>query len=166
MIYSNDPALDPKRAIAARFVHKPIDEVIINGDLQRVKSALRSSLEHFPSTGPKNRVTLIDGWMDGTEHTIIALTSEEVLIANLNKNSSNSIVKHNEWLYEHDPLTGLINQVLLDELLTQALMHLQLKNEPFVFGIIDIDDFKLINEHEGRAFGDVVLRNFAELLES
>lgn len=166
MIYSNEPSKDPVRAITARLVHKPIDEVIINGDLERVKRALRNSLEEYAISGVGHKVTLIDGWHDGTEQTVIALTADEVLIANLDKKSSNSIVKHHDWLYEHDPLTGLINQVLLDELLSQALMQLQVKNEPFVFGIIDLDDFRRINDQEGRAFGDAVLRNFAELLQS
>lgn len=166
MIYSNEASVDPERAIAARLVHKPIEKVIKNGDLQRVKRALGNCLDQYSSEYGSNKVTIIDGWEGGVEHTVIALTSDEVLIANLDKRNSHSIVKHHDWLYEHDPLTGLINQVLLDELLSQSLMDLQANNEPFVFGIIDIDDFKECNTSQGRDFGDLVLRNFSELIQS
>ena len=120
MIYSNEASVDPERAIAARLVHKPIEKVIKNGDLQRVKRALGNCLDQYSSEYGSNKVTIIDGWEGGVEHTVIALTSDEVLIANLDKRNSHSIVKHHDWLYEHDPLTGLINQVLLDELLSQS----------------------------------------------
>ena len=61
MIYSNEPSADPERAIAARLVHKPIEKVIKNGDLQRVKRALGNCLDQYSSERGSNKVTIIDG---------------------------------------------------------------------------------------------------------
>ena len=164
LIYSSDASVDPTKMATAKLVHKLMNEVIMDGDAERVKSALRNALKAFETSGSKHRAQNIDGWMTNTESTIIPLTKDEVLITYVNKSQA-KIIHNNHWISDHDPLTGLINQVLLDELISQALMQLQLHSEPFAFGIIDLDDFKNLNKNFGVALGDQVLRNFSELLK-
>jgi diguanylate cyclase (GGDEF)-like protein len=63
-----------------------------------------------------------------------------------------------------DPLTGIFNrrylQVRLDEELERSRRH----DIPIAVLVIDIDDFKAINDSYGHLIGDVVLKDIAEIL--
>ena len=164
LIYSTDLSLDLARTATSRLLHKPITEVVMNGDSERIRNVLTGALKSFETLGAQTLIQNIDGWKTDTESSIIPLTANEVLITYVNKKGSSASINHNQWIFDHDPLTGLVNQVLLDEMLSQALMQLQLRDEPFAFGVIDLDDFKSINKLYGNAVGDILLRNFADLL--
>ncbi|MGL4251103.1 MAG: sensor domain-containing diguanylate cyclase [Aeromonas sp.] len=58
-----------------------------------------------------------------------------------------------------DPLTGLYNRRHLDE----TLNALAKEGADYVFAIIDIDNFKKINDNYGHPVGDVVLKRTAQL---
>lgn len=60
-----------------------------------------------------------------------------------------------------DPLTGLSNRRALFERFTEG--HVPLGTGLIV---LDLDDFKGLNDRHGHAFGDTVLRNFARLMEA
>jgi diguanylate cyclase (GGDEF)-like protein len=56
-----------------------------------------------------------------------------------------------------DPLTGLGNHRSFQERLQRALLEAEAKGEPFTLCMIDIDDFKRINDLFGHPVGDNVL---------
>lgn len=58
-----------------------------------------------------------------------------------------------------DALTGLYNRRFLDERLRQ----LHDEGRPFVLALVDLDNFKSINDCHGHGVGDVVLRRTASL---
>ena len=60
-----------------------------------------------------------------------------------------------------DRLTGVANRLGLEEALHQALHD---PGRHFGLVIVDLDDFKLINDNHGHAVGDEVLRHVAERL--
>ncbi|MFR9720981.1 diguanylate cyclase [Aeromonas diversa] len=62
---------------------------------------------------------------------------------------------------QRDGLTGLYNRRYLDEL----MIRLHQDNTPYVLAIIDIDNFKQINDTHGHPAGDAVLRRTATLGE-
>jgi diguanylate cyclase (GGDEF)-like protein len=62
-----------------------------------------------------------------------------------------------------DPLTGVANRLGLEEALHTALA---LPDHEFGLVVIDLDDFKLINDNHGHAAGDVVLRQVAVRLSA
>ncbi|MEP7133867.1 MAG: diguanylate cyclase [Chloroflexota bacterium] len=64
----------------------------------------------------------------------------------------------------HDPLTGLFNRRFLDETLPRELHMAHRRNMPLCIVMLDIDDFKKINDSFGHGLGDTLLREFAEVL--
>jgi diguanylate cyclase (GGDEF)-like protein len=67
-------------------------------------------------------------------------------------------------LATHDALTGLPNRVLLDDRLTQAIVHSQRDGHHFAVLMIDLDRFKLINDSLGHHAGDELLQETARRL--
>ncbi len=63
-----------------------------------------------------------------------------------------------EELAHRDPLTGLANHRHFQELLGRELDEARELGRPATVVLIDVDDFKRINESRGHPFGDEVLR--------
>ncbi len=63
-----------------------------------------------------------------------------------------------------DPLTGLFNRRFFNLYLVRKLKEQTLKGERVSFILLDLDNFKRINDTYGHAFGDKVLRHIARLL--
>jgi diguanylate cyclase (GGDEF)-like protein len=57
-----------------------------------------------------------------------------------------------------DPLTGLANRSLLTTRLEAAAIESDRKRSPFGLMLIDLDDFKQVNDQYGHAVGDELLR--------
>ena len=71
-----------------------------------------------------------------------------------------------ELLARHDALTGLPNRSLLAEKLTTAIATAEASGRHVAVVLIDLDDFKRINDTYGHAEGDRVIRRCAESLTS
>jgi len=65
-----------------------------------------------------------------------------------------------------DPLTGLANRRGLDPLVTEALAQLRTHGRPCALAVLDIDDFKSINDRHSHVVGDAVLRSLADVLRA
>ena len=64
-----------------------------------------------------------------------------------------------------DPLTGLANRRLLNELLDTDLARTKRNAVPLAAAYLDLDDFKMVNDLHGHEAGDIVLvRNGRRLL--
>lgn len=65
-----------------------------------------------------------------------------------------------------DPLTGLPNRVLLEDRLDQALQRSRRSSEPFALILVDLDNFKDVNDVRGHRAGDAVLRALSRRFEA
>jgi diguanylate cyclase (GGDEF)-like protein len=65
-----------------------------------------------------------------------------------------------------DPLTGVCNRRALEESLDQMFAMYRRYEHTFSIIIIDIDNFKKINDTEGHLFGDRALQDVANLLDN
>jgi len=63
-----------------------------------------------------------------------------------------------------DPLTGLLNRRYLNIILRDVLELSQYSETPFTVAMLDIDDFKKINDRLGHLVGDCVLREVGRIL--
>ncbi len=62
---------------------------------------------------------------------------------------------------QHDPLSGLPNRKLFDLRLDQSLSDAHSKQQPLALVIIDLDDFKAINDVQGHLVGDAVIKEIS-----
>ncbi|MFR8276422.1 MAG: GGDEF domain-containing protein [Desulfovibrio fairfieldensis] len=60
-----------------------------------------------------------------------------------------------------DPLTGLCNKAATEQHISETLAACKAEDRRFAFFILDIDDFKRVNDDFGHAVGDMVIREFA-----
>jgi diguanylate cyclase (GGDEF)-like protein/PAS domain S-box-containing protein len=66
----------------------------------------------------------------------------------------------------HDPLTGLANRSLFSDRLHHALDRARRTGEPVALLLVDLDDFKPINDTYGHQAGDAVLVELADRLRT
>jgi diguanylate cyclase (GGDEF)-like protein len=69
-------------------------------------------------------------------------------------------------LAHHDALTGLPNRKLFYDNLSRALAAARRHRRPLALMMIDLDEFKQINDRFGHHVGDALLREIAERIQS
>ena len=87
--------------------------------------------------------------------TFINVTAAELRAAN----------EELQQMADTDALTGLNNRRVIDRLVRTALLHATAFSISLVLGIIDIDDFKDVNDTYGHSAGDEVLVTIAGILK-
>jgi len=101
----------------------------------------------------------LDNLLFDYQHKLEAIVSEkteELKVKN----------KELEKLANFDSLTGLFNRRKTSEILETELKRFNRNNLVFSLMFFDIDHFKKINDTYGHDIGDVVLKNFANILIS
>ncbi len=72
-------------------------------------------------------------------------------------------IAHNRHLALHDELTGLANRRLFCDRLERALARAQRQGEHVALLLIDLNNFKQVNDAEGHHVGDEVLKHVSSL---
>jgi diguanylate cyclase (GGDEF)-like protein/PAS domain S-box-containing protein len=72
---------------------------------------------------------------------------------------------HIQHLANHDALTGLANRTLLRDRVAQAIAHARRTGSCVALMFIDLDQFKLVNDSWGHAFGDKLLLEVGNRLQ-
>ena len=71
-----------------------------------------------------------------------------------------------EYVTRYDTLTGLPNRALLTERLKRAMVECSRHDRTLAVVLLDLDDFRRVNEEYGSAVGDRVLCEFAQRLRA
>ncbi|MCB1913627.1 MAG: GGDEF domain-containing protein [Rhodocyclaceae bacterium] len=69
-------------------------------------------------------------------------------------------------LVRHDPLTGTLNRKGLDEALAREIARARRRGTPLSLALLDVDNFKNLNDTFGHETGDDALRNLSEVVRS
>ncbi len=101
-------------------------------------------------------------WMPSHRTTLLALFASQVAAA-LN---SSHMLRRIEQLAETDPLTGLANRRHLENLLRQEIPRVKRRNTNLSLMMVDIDQFKRLNDDYGHEYGDRVLQDVASLIRT
>jgi diguanylate cyclase (GGDEF)-like protein len=64
-----------------------------------------------------------------------------------------------------DPLTDIGSHRIFDEQMQRAVDHALLADEYLALAVVDVDDFKIVNDRHGHRRGDAVLREVAARLQ-
>ena len=67
-------------------------------------------------------------------------------------------------LVRHDPLTGALNRKGLDEMLQREVARQQRRNSRLCVAMLDVDNFKALNDNYGHATGDEALKHLAQVI--
>lgn len=70
------------------------------------------------------------------------------------------------WRAAHDPLTDLPNRRLIEERLARALGRAHRSHQHVALVLVDLDNFKLVNDSFGHAMGDELMKVIGERLLS
>jgi diguanylate cyclase (GGDEF)-like protein len=99
----------------------------------------------------ETQTTMLPGGLQGVSRDVTELRSLQADLADLAL---------------HDPLTGLANRRLYDELLGAELARKQRSGQPLAIAFVDLDGFKAVNDTHGHDAGDFVLCETARRLVS
>lgn len=110
-----------------------------------------------------------DGALFYEEKTIRPLFDDAGRIAHFmscGRDVSERIAQQEQLRHEatHDALTGLPNRTLLADRLDRAIAHAERTGEGFAVAVVDLDEFKVINDRLGHAAGDAALKEMARRL--
>ena len=70
------------------------------------------------------------------------------------------------WLARHDPLTGLPNRIALLNRVPEAMARALRQEKLMAICMLDLDDFKPVNDTYGHAAGDAILQVFGQRLQA
>jgi diguanylate cyclase (GGDEF)-like protein len=139
-----------RRARAAAPI-LPIIVMVDPGDEDLVLEAVKAGAQDYLIKGAQDSRSLARA----VHH---AIERQRILITTRHSRA------REHYLATHDVLTGLPNRHLFLDHVTQALSHARRHRSMLAILFLDIDHFKSINDSEGHAGGDLLIRLFARRL--
>ena len=88
---------------------------------------------------------------------ILLMTCEDI-------NEAYKLSEKLQYHSAHDDLTGLANRKVIEHRMRRVLESAQSENSTHALAIIDIDQFRIVNDTCGHAAGDELLRQIAKIL--
>ncbi|MCB1959775.1 MAG: diguanylate cyclase [Rhodocyclaceae bacterium] len=90
---------------------------------------------------------------------------QQVELANTEIAKLQTELHNTSELVRHDPLTGILNRKGLDEALKREIARASRRDSSLCVALLDIDNFKRINDAHGHHTGDAALRHLTEVVK-
>jgi diguanylate cyclase (GGDEF)-like protein len=149
-----------------------LEEFVINadkaaGELDDVRMITVAVPESTPKLAGLLGVAYVaNGELSDQEESVVtSILSVMVMVVGSSKVLSRTLAEL-EYYSMHDPLTGLYNRRHFTNILEYEFGRSERHNHEFSLLLLDLDDFKDINDSYGHPTGDDALRGVAEILRS
>ncbi|MFN8557727.1 MAG: GGDEF domain-containing protein [Dehalococcoidia bacterium] len=124
-----------------------VDRLTSIDDLRQLRARLKQEMADLRDAAQAQR--------DADARQIAALSSK---VSALETRLAVAVTQSNQ-----DPLTGLSNRAAWDQRMAQLQVRLESGDHAAALAMIDLDNFKVINDTRGHAAGDAALIDFADL---
>jgi diguanylate cyclase (GGDEF)-like protein len=114
-------------------------------------------------TADKNLKTAFKARQYGADDFLTKPIKEEHLITTVVNHAQKARMFTQE--ISLDSMTGLLSHEMFETELKRQIKQLARSQEPLCFCMLDLDNFKLVNDNFGHLMGDTVLKNFSNLLK-
>ena len=166
-VFANQPAAkgygldDPARLLGKHLHHRMPPEM-----RSAVEPALRGAQQ-----GRFRRVTVFGAdrrWWDSVVAPVLDADGNllRIIVAARDVTEQRLAEDKARWSANHDGLTGLPNRAVLQEQIDRAIAAAGAGGAPFALLLVDVDEFKRINDTAGHDAGDALLCTFADRLRS
>src|SRR5690242_15863115 len=121
--------------------------------------AAKAKASRPPTAEPAGRHKAIPSPSAPRDDVALRLAAAEARIAELE-----SALREAGDIASHDPLTGALNRRGLDEAFARETARARRTGQPLALGLLDLDDFKRINDRCGHALGDAALVHLTRVI--
>ena len=107
------------------------------------------------------------GWVDNRKYPIKDKNGTIIGLFGIARDITErqTMIKNIEWQATHDPLTSLPNRILLTDRFDQAIGNAKRSGKQILICMLDLDNFKPINDSYGHGIGDQLIIQVACRLE-
>lgn len=138
-------------------------------DTEHITSEVLNAVQNTGKWTGEVRMLHKDGHIGWIESMVVPLFDDDkqmIGALGVNRDISDRIQReeHLAKLAHYDQLTELPNRYLLMDRLEHLIKHAERDSTRFALLYIDLDNFKIINDNEGHAYGDMVLKETAQKL--
>ncbi len=152
-------AIKPQRLVG-RHIREVMPGEVGNTLLEHINRALttrQAQLFHYVQEG--------DGGLLNFEARVTVGTDDEILVIVRDITEHKHLEERIRFLAHFDSLTHLPNRVMFKERLNTTLEQARQRSSPVAVLLMDLDNFKIVNDTLGHDAGDLLLQGVAERLQ-
>jgi diguanylate cyclase (GGDEF)-like protein/PAS domain S-box-containing protein len=171
LLFVSQPWLDTLGYKPEEVIGRDFFDLVVGGDIPAIRAA------HYGKLGVADEISDTVYQLRQADGNVIEVSVSEVALRDHDGRLTESLAvlkeltghpaaeQSIEQLAYFDPLTGLPNRTLMHDRILQAIAMARRENRQLGLFFFDLDRFKLINDTQGHAVGDLVLRSVAQRLK-